>query len=382
MLTRLKVQNYKSLRDIEILLKPLTVFVGPNNAGKSNILDCLLFIRDLAEHGAPAVHSRWGFPYIVWGGAVTGAIAVELDAVLRDQNGNERHFEYKFEIAGSPIQYAITRELLFLRIGQERKKLLEFPEGRDNIARVWDEEGKDRGGWGGGNAQLYVCQFKYPDLYPLVSDFGRFILTWAFYDLVPSRMKEPNPARKELRLQPEGENLSAVLHSYQSEYSSSFGEVETLLKTGLPEVQRLLTALTEQGQTYVALEEKGLSFRIPVRAMSDGTVRLLGYLAAVYSPEAPSLACFEEPENCIHPHLLEQVIDVLKASSKRTQVLITTHSPYLLNFLRSPESLIVVEKVDGKTVCKAVKDQEGVKEALEVLGLGELWYSGNIGGVP
>lgn len=381
MLTRLRVQNYKSLRDVEIRLNPLTVFVGPNNAGKSNILDCLLFIRELAEHGAPAVHSRWGFPYIVWGGAITGAITIELDAALRDQSGIERNFEYAFEISGSHIQYAITKELLFLRIGKERKKLLEFPD-RDNIARVWDEEGSVRGGFGGGNAQLYVGQFSRSDLYPLVSDFGRFILTWAFYDLVPSRMKEPNPARKVLRLQPEGENLSAVLHSYQSEYSSSFGEVETLLKTGVPEVQRLLTALTEQGQTYVALEEKGMSFRVPAASMSDGTLRLLGYLAAMYAPEAPSLACFEEPENCIHPHLLEQVVDVLKSASKRTQVLMTTHSPYLLNCVRSPESLIVIEKVDGKTVCKAVKDQEGVKEALQVLGLGELWYSGNIGGVP
>jgi len=71
----------------------------------------------------------------------------------------------------------------------------------------------------------------------------------------------------------------------------------------------------------------------------------------------------------------------LKSASRKIQVLVTTHSPELLNFLAC-EDLMIVEKENGKTHCREVKDVAGVKEALKTLGLGELWYSGHLGGVP
>jgi len=194
-------------------------------------------------------------------------------------------------------------------------------------------------------------------------------------------MEQPGLAKKDLRLQREGENISSVLHTFQSEWGENFAEVEELLKTAVPELERLLTPLTEEGQTYLAVEEQGLSLRIPSWAMSDGTLRLLGQLSAILSPDPPALACFEEPENCIHPGLLQLVVDVFKSASRKTQILVTTHSPELLNFLDA-ENLMIVEKKDGKTQCREAKDVAGVKEALKTIGLGELWYSGHLGGVP
>jgi predicted ATPase len=204
---------------------------------------------------------------------------------------------------------------------------------------------------------------------------------WAFYNFIPVQMAQPTPARRDLRLQKEGANISSVLHTFQSEWGESFTEVEELLRTAVPEIERLLTPLTEEGQTYLAVEERGLPLRIPSWAMSDGTLRFLGQLAALFSPDPLALACFEEPENCIHPGLLQLVVDVFKSASRKTQILVTTHSPEFLNFL-APENLMIVEKKDGKTQCREAKDVAGVKEALKTLGLGELWYSGHLGGTP
>lgn len=97
MLKELRVKNYKSLEDVAIPLRPLTVFVGPNNAGKSNILDCLLFLRELLELGAPSVTSRGGFRYIVWGGDLKRQIEIkleaesELSAILPTDKGPPEH---------------------------------------------------------------------------------------------------------------------------------------------------------------------------------------------------------------------------------------------------------------------------------------------------
>jgi predicted ATPase len=123
--------------------------------------------------------------------------------------------------------------------------------------------------------------------------------------------------------------------------------------------------------------------------MSDGTLRLLGHLATLYLPQPPPLVCFEEPENYVHPRLLELIVDLLKypptpnpsREGSETQVLVTTHSPYLIDRLE-PEDLMIVEKKEGKTEVKGVDDIKEIKEALKTLTLGEMWYSGDLGGVP
>jgi predicted ATPase len=75
------------------------------------------------------------------------------------------------------------------------------------------------------------------------------------------------------------------------------------------------------------------------------------------------------------------VADALKNASAKNQVLVSTHSPYLLNFF-SPKNLLIVEKKKGCTQINSVKRKTGLKEALRILGLGEIWYSGELGGTP
>jgi predicted ATPase len=194
-------------------------------------------------------------------------------------------------------------------------------------------------------------------------------------------METPLAVRKDLRLQERGENFGAVLHSYHAEFGSNFREIEDWLRRAMPEISALLSGLTEGGQTYAQIEERGLKVRIPSWAMSDGTIRFLGHLLVAFGASPPPLICFEEPENYIHPRLLELLAHILKKASTRTQILLTTHSPYLLNFLE-PEDILIVEKHEGATEVSQPKDPGAIKEALKTLGLGEMWYAGSLGGTP
>ncbi len=135
------------------------------------------------------------------------------------------------------------------------------------------------------------------------------------------------------------------------------------------------------GQTFIRIREHGLNAWIPSWGMSDGTLRFLGYLVTLYSPEPPGLICFEELENYIHPRLLELMVDIIRNATERTQILLTTHSPYLVDLL-TPGELYIVEKKEGRTQVKRAADRKKIHEALQELGLGEMWYSGSLGGVP
>lgn len=380
MITFLKVRNYKSLENVELPFGPLHVLVGPNNSGKSNLFDVFQFLNDLAVIGGQAVLSRGGFSQIVWGGEVNRTISFELHLRIKNGDTKEENFTYYLELGGGPQLFSIAKERLTIAAGPKGKKtLLTYPVANNNFA-ITDRKG-NRVALSRSHDRLVFEQFQDEAHSGPLARFARELLSWSIYNFEPSAMRRPNPVKQDFHFQPTGENFSSVMHSIQSEHAGKFSEIESLLKRALPEVRHLFTALTKDGRTYVSWEEDSMQLRVPVWAMSNGTLRLLGQLAGLFSPEPPALACYEEPENYVHPGLVSLMADVFKNASEKNQVLISTHSPYFLNYF-SPQNLIVVEKKGGKSQFKFVNRKKGLKETLRVLGLGELWYSGELGGTP
>jgi predicted ATPase len=119
---------------------------------------------------------------------------------------------------------------------------------------------------------------------------------------------------------------------------------------------------------------------------SFGTIRALAMLALLYDPHPPKLTCVEEIDHGFHPHLFDRLVELLREATARTQLLIATHSPALVNRLR-PEELIVCERnpENGGVRIPAV-EPEKITQMVEAtggaLGPGELWFSGSLGGVP
>lgn len=383
-ITRIAIKNYKSLKNLELNFKPLMVFVGPNNAGKSNIFDCLQFLTELIkmEHGV-ATKQRGGFDQIVFNGKIEQLISIQLEGLIKVK-GKEHSYWYFIELNGDKWGNCFIQHEIFRLVKEDGKKdILKYPD-KNGSATVWDETGKQLSSYGTSERDRpYLYHFSDSERYPILGHFSTEVQNWAFFNLLPPSMRSPLPVRRELQLHPYGENLSVVFHVLQSEYPDKFREIEDILKSAVPELKELSTGLTahETGQTYVRILEKKLATPIPAWGMSDGTLRFLGCLAALYSPASPGLICFEEPENYVHPRLLELTVDLLKSASERTQVIVNTHSPYLVDFL-DPGDLFIVEKVDGETQVKRAEDKKGIKEALKTLGLGEMWYSGCLGGVP
>jgi predicted ATPase len=139
--------------------------------------------------------------------------------------------------------------------------------------------------------------------------------------------------------------------------------------------------LTRGGITQLYIQEKGIDESFAATSLSDGTLRLLLLLAVLRDPNPPTLVCIEEPETGLHPDAIRDVAELLVEASTRTQVVVTTHSPALIDTLSDqPEAVAVCERdFDGFTQIRRLQGSK-LKEWLERYTLGQLWQKGEIGG--
>ena len=130
---------------------------------------------------------------------------------------------------------------------------------------------------------------------------------------------------------------------------------------------------------YLLLQIKDAPFDRPilVKFASDGTLKMLAYLTLLYDPEPPQLIGIEEPENYLHPRLLPELAEECRNVTGRTQLMVTTHSPFFVNGLSANELWVLYRDIKGYTQAKKAEDMQGIKEFMNSGALlGHLWMEG------
>ncbi len=193
-------------------------------------------------------------------------------------------------------------------------------------------------------------------------------------------------------LAPDGVNLAAVLFTLRNTNPNIFECFKAELLRIQPEYDEI--TLIEQADHTIAL---GLRLAegaevVPSDNLAQGTLYLLAILALAFDPEPPAIVCIEEIDRGIHPRLLREIRDLLyrlsyPASTGDTrpsvQVVATTHSPYLLDLFRDhPEEVVITEKHGRTAHFTRLSDRADLAALLEDGSLGDLWFSGILGGVP
>ena len=385
MIKRLRVRNYLSLRDVDLDLGGRNVLIGPNMSGKSNLIDCLRFLTTMVTSGLKkAFLDRGGFQEVVWKGGNESRISIGLIAeVPADKNDQKKTYDYEITILGSATGLlTVETESLKVKTRNRIKTIIDLKNGR---GKILNEDGT-MAFRPPGDATRSVLEFNVPGWEgTLVKTFAS---VWHFYHLIPALMKQPNAATTQNFLNERGDNLSSWLMTLQS-HPEEFQRIRQVATDALPDLKEILTPPTQFATTYVTTQEKGLRGPINIWRMSDGELAFLALLSLIFAPAelgAP-LYCIEEPENHLHPKLLETLVEVLtqrqdEFGSRAAQIITTTHSPYLVDKV-SFDELLVVEKFNGATKFTRPASKKHLKELLEreELGLGELWYSGALGGV-
>ncbi|MBM3926612.1 MAG: hypothetical protein FJ320_11665 [SAR202 cluster bacterium] len=388
MIQKVVVSNFKSIRDLSLELNALSVLIGPNNAGKTNVLDIFGFLsRFLQGNNQQSAD-------VFFLGNTSNELTIELSGTARSDL-KYRYYMSFFERNG---EVNSNKEIFEIIIGSSQPTTIFSSESAKQNLRMMipDTSGRQDSFEVGRNSREIglkrAAEIAHDRLrqtgkntvpgHPVLMSLSlayQAIAGYCRYNLEPSRMRASLQVNEQLSPGDLGQNLAQVLHTLHSKYRrQSFDIIEDQLKSISPGITELVSDL-RGNMTSIAIRETHSENLIPSASMPDGILKLIGLLVILNLPNKRPLISIEEPENYIHPYAQNAVAGLIKAYAEEYQLAITTHSPtFLSNFDLS--DILVVGKIDGETKAKRPSNTEGLKKLLAEVGMdiGTAWYAGHL----
>ena len=378
-----RVRNYRSLRDVKLQgIRPLTVLLGPNGSGKSTVFDVFAFLSECFGSGLRKAWDKRGRFRELRTRDQTGPITFELK--YRERPGSPL-VTYHLEIDESTRGPFVAEEWLSWRRGQSGKpfRFLSFKEGAGQVVsgELPDEQDERVEERLESSNLLAVNTLGQLAKHPRVSALRRFITGWHLSYLTVDNARSSPEAGAQERLSATGHNLANVVQSLREQHPDRLGEILKVLRRRVPCLDQVDTELMADGRLLLQIHDAPFTQPILARFASDGTLKMLAYLTVLYDPDPPQFIGIEEPENFLHPRLLPELAEECRNASERSQLMVTTHSPFFVDGLTANELWILYRDRDGFTQarCAAGIDKVRAFMAEEGARLGELWMEGHFG---
>lgn len=177
-----------------------------------------------------------------------------------------------------------------------------------------------------------------------------------------------------------GENLPNVIQYLKEQHPERLEQIFDVLRQRIPRLERVEAEPMPDGRLLLQIKDAPFEQPVLSKFASDGTMKMLAYLTVLYDPEPPRFIGIEEPENFLHPRLLPELADECRAAAERSQLLITSHSPFLLNAMRAEEVRVLYRDENGFTQAVRACDIQGIPEFIKAgASLGHLWMEGHFG---
>jgi predicted ATPase len=355
MLTSLSVRGYRSIRDLELDLSgPVTVVLGPNGSGKTNLYRAMYLLTAAADGQlARTLAEEGGVPSVVWAGPRRKGpvrLYVRLDA---EDLAYELSVGPNPPVPGEPGHFALDPEVKEERVyvtDGGRKVML--AERKDRAAFLRDGDGNRVTQGDLWNAESLLVQLVDPHRFPATWAARSRLQSFRYYHHfrtdADAPQRQPQIGIRTPALAHDGRDLAAALQTIVE-----IGDGEALaraVEAAFPGAS--IEVITEAGRFSVLMHQPGLMRPLHARELSDGTLRYLCLLAALLSPRPPPFLALNEPETSLHPDLLGPLGDLIAQVSRRTQVWVTTHAEPLARRIedKSGRPAMRVRLENGATV--------------------------------
>ena len=376
----LRVRNFRALRNIELKnFTPLTVLLGPNGSGKSTVFDVFAFLAECFESGLRRAWDKRGRAKELKTRGTDGPLVIEIKYRERPRTPLITYHLEVDEDRGLPVvvhewlswkrrSYGAPFRFLDYQRGAGQAVSGELPDAQDKRVDV---------------------PLSSPDLlavnalgqfqdHPRVGALRNFIMGWHLSYLSADDTRGQPEAGPHERLTKAGDNLANVIQYLAERHPERLERIFDTLRRRVPRIDRVLADTMPDGRLLLQIKDAPFSSPVLARFTSDGTLKMLAYLVLIYDPAPPPFIGIEEPENYLHPRLLAELAEECRAACERTQLLVTTHSPFFLNALRPDEVRVLWRDESGFTQAQRVADLQGVPEFVNAgAQLGSLWLEGH-----
>jgi len=390
----LEIRGYRSLKEVSWAPGNLNVLIGPNGSGKSNILRVLELISISARSQlGKYIQRAGGMAPLLWDGTadnINFSVKASPSEENRSVEKDSLTYDMTIDRIGKGSTYRIAHELLgnyyWVEKG-ERDEPFKMIERTPRSAVVFDEHEHSlvapEGSISEEESLLSLITLGPFTQNRFIPPFQAYLAGWSIYhDLhvnMDAPIRQPTIARHETRVEPDGQNLISVLHTLYTGNRDFKNDINLAMHAAFGEdFDELVFPPAADQRIQLRVRWKTLSREQSAADLSDGTLRFLFLLTVLASPDPAPLIAIDEPETGLHPSMLPIVAEYAVDASDRTQVILTTHSPQLLDAFKDVVPRTTVVKWDeGETVLQNVEG-EPLDRWLKEFSLGSLFRSGEL----
>ena len=367
-LDRLTIIGFKSIRALEdFKLTNLNVLIGGNGAGKSNFIDFFRMLRAMMELPLPGLTSANLKAYIADGGGSDDflfngpKITERIEAEIRfGPNG------YRFKLAPTADEtFIINDEARYYEGGDSGWRKLGSGHTTPELLRDKDK----RGAAGGSSVSSYV--------YDAISSWK----IYHFHDtskVAPMRRFETIDDSDYLRF--DAANIAPFLLDLKNNAKSAYSQIVDTIRLVTPFFNNFILKPNRKEKVRLRWKQKGSDYPLKPHHLSDGTLRFICLTTALLQPDPPSTIIIDEPELGLHPYAIEILAELIESTSKKTQLIVSTQSPSLVDYFE-PKDIIIVNRKKGASVFQRLNTNE-LSSWLKDYSLGDLWRKNVITGGP
>ncbi len=377
-INRMRIRGFRRLEDVDLRVKPFLVAIGANGVGKSSLLDAFSLLSASASGKLSESVSRLGGITSL----LTRGRAEELSLLAHMDVPGHLNLEYEVRLVPRSGGYAIAAEVLSqLREGYAQP--FKYIDSKEGGIKYYDVAAKRlvQPEWEPDPLETSLSQV--PKLSREPEKLRRTLATATrchALEVGPrAPVKLPQPMRPAVLPGSSGEDLVPYLYYLRETEEHRFSAIVDSLRAAFPGFESLGFPPVAAGMLSMTWKERGFARPINIHELSEGTLRFLWLVSLLQSPALSTVTMIDEPEVSLHPELLSLLADLMREASKRTQLIVATHSDRFIRFLR-PEEVVVMDiaETGGSTATWA--DTMDLDEWLADYSLDEVWRLGRMGG--